>query len=252
MASQSAPGEGSSTSTSNGGESSESKEPVNTNPHYCHPPMNGFATTDYRNELTTTHRELMQSMIHCPGGLALNKIIEQHFPAPNMPASGLHVPPRQTKLRPIMLSSMSRAGKGDKVFYHFFIHLNVIEDPITAFSGTSVLFQDDNGDVERGVIYCVKYEEVQAKLGFGSRLTILNPMMRMAVDNKPAIRLDDNKNVIFHPQYKDTTMCRFCSKRSASLKCARCLRAYYCNKECQTSDWKILKHKRVCDYLKLA
>ena len=35
-----------------------------------------------------------------------------------------------------------------------------------------------------------------------------------------------------------------CSNTSAKLRCSRCLKARYCNRECQKMDWK--QHKKLC------
>ena len=43
---------------------------------------------------------------------------------------------------------------------------------------------------------------------------------------------------------KEDGRCFFCAKDKATMKCGRCTRAKYCNRECQTSHWKV--HKRDC------
>jgi hypothetical protein len=62
---------------------------------------------------------------------------------------------------------------------------------------------------------------------------------------KPAIRVDDPNSIIFTGKIvKD--ICRFCSQAESKFKCSKCVKAKYCSKECQTYDWKLLKHKLVC------
>ena len=38
--------------------------------------------------------------------------------------------------------------------------------------------------------------------------------------------------------------CSFCGEKNEILKCSRCNKAFYCNKECQKNDWG--KHKNLC------
>jgi len=44
----------------------------------------------------------------------------------------------------------------------------------------------------------------------------------------------------------DQSICSFCLKRAASnlMKCGRCQKAFYCDKECQAAAWK--EHKLEC------
>ena len=43
-----------------------------------------------------------------------------------------------------------------------------------------------------------------------------------------------------------THICRFCSKQTTGkMRCSRCLTTYYCNRDCQTQDWK--SHKKTCE-----
>ena len=41
------------------------------------------------------------------------------------------------------------------------------------------------------------------------------------------------------------TQCNYCEKSDALMSCGRCRIVYYCNKDCQTSDWK-KSHKKKC------
>jgi hypothetical protein len=46
--------------------------------------------------------------------------------------------------------------------------------------------------------------------------------------------------------YKQQAGCFACRKPDASLKCARCQIAFYCNRDCQVQDWKG-QHKQLCN-----
>jgi hypothetical protein len=41
------------------------------------------------------------------------------------------------------------------------------------------------------------------------------------------------------------TQCNFCEASDALMVCGRCRVVYYCNKDCQASDWK-KSHKKKC------
>lgn len=51
-------------------------------------------------------------------------------------------------------------------------------------------------------------------------------------------------------QYYDGKQCTYCDKVSRTLlKCSKCLRARYCDNQCQKQDWHTL-HKQTCKKLK--
>jgi tetratricopeptide (TPR) repeat protein len=115
-----------------------------------------------------------------------------------------------------------------------------------------LLFEDDNGDLERLFIYNTPASEgwqlVKHTYIHGTKISILNPYMRMATDNKPAIRVDDVSSIILHGDAHNVkNMCRCCSEANASRFCGKCKIAHYCSKECQTIDWKQLDHKLICN-----
>ncbi|CAF1066409.1 unnamed protein product [Rotaria sordida] len=114
-----------------------------------------------------------------------------------------------------------------------------------------LLFEDDNGDLERLFIYNIPASEgwqlIKDTYIYGTKISILNPYMRMAADNKPAIRVDDASSIILHGNaHSVKDMCRCCSEPNASRVCGKCGSAHYCSKECQTIDWKQCGHKLIC------
>ena len=114
-----------------------------------------------------------------------------------------------------------------------------------------LLFEDDNGDLERLFIYNIPPSEGQQLIKntyiYGTKLSILNPYMRMAADMKSAIRVDDASSIILHGDTHNVkNMCRCCSEENASFTCSKCKVARYCSKECQAIDWKQNNHKLIC------
>ncbi|CAF1228928.1 unnamed protein product [Adineta steineri] len=115
-----------------------------------------------------------------------------------------------------------------------------------------LLFEDDNGDLERLFLYNIPAAEgwqlIKDTYVYGTKISILNPYMRMAADGKPAIRVDDASSIILHGDTHNVKdMCRCCTEANASCVCAKCKSAHYCSKECQTIDWKKCGHKLICD-----
>ncbi len=116
-----------------------------------------------------------------------------------------------------------------------------------------LLGQDSVGDVVWIALYTdydwMKDPLLQQKLGFGSKICIANPFFKIALDGRTMIRLEDDA-ALFIFKEKDGKKCRFCTKfdvNGSHKKCSRCQKAFYCSKECQTKDWKELKHKSICD-----
>ncbi|CAF1290431.1 unnamed protein product [Adineta steineri] len=115
-----------------------------------------------------------------------------------------------------------------------------------------LLFEDDNGDLERLFLYNIPASEgwqlIKDTYIYGTKISILNPYMRMAADEKPAIRVDDASSIILHGDTHNVKdMCRYCTEANAARVCGKCKSAHYCSKECQTIDWKQCGHKLVCD-----
>lgn len=126
--------------------------------------------------------------------------------------------------------------------------VTVIDEVGFTGSCIALVVEDQNGDVERCSIYGSPYmnDETEARYVFrpGCKMIIIRPYMRMAMDGKPVIRVDDPATIVMRGYIPN--MCRYCGKPNADKSCGRCKNALYCDKMCQTLDWKKLKHKLIC------
>jgi hypothetical protein len=92
------------------------------------------------------------------------------------------------------------------------------------------------------------------RIDYGTSFTIVLPSLK--VDNGWAhVYCEDGRDLFIHHEGMEEEIeekkCRFCSKmdiHGTHQKCGRCSVSYYCSKQCQEQDWKILKHKIICDY----
>lgn len=175
------------------------------------------------------------------------------FPAMNLdtlnPAGTGQLPYDFADLKPITLERMYPQ---DFNYFGRKIELEVIEDAMS-FMRIMLMCQDTAGDVIFVAFYCdspsCNDRKLQEKVGYGCKITIAEPWLKYALDGRIMIRIDENSSLFIH-EVKDPKKCRFCGKADSEQKCARCKRAFYCSRECQIHDWKILKHKDICDAYK--
>ena len=138
----------------------------------------------------------------------------------------------------------------DRILKGHILTLELIDVPIlpmVAGQAIALVGEDEHGYAERVCVYNIgeDYEKILDTYDIGAKIAIVNPYVRMAMDGKPVIRVDDPKTVIFVDE-KKKNVCRYCGQANAPFKCQQCKNAYYCSKDCQTDDWKILKHKIIC------
>ncbi len=198
-------------------------------------------TDPHRIELIVEHREYLNQVRE----LKTDRDIVNATPA----LQKQKAPKSLLRLKPITLRDMGPTE--DYVYEGFFMQITFIEDAI--FNGSSIVnvIEDENGDTQRCFIYNFEHENndsiVQQTFGFGFKMSLINPYMRMAYDGKPGIRIDNPKSLVkFSEEEKIVDMCRYCCKGNAKMVCSRCKRAQYCDKNCQTNDWKLYKHKLTC------
>lgn len=127
------------------------------------------------------------------------------------------------------------------------LRVTIIDFPII-MNSIFYIIEDEEKFAERMSI-CISSEECKNQIldcfQIGTKIMIVNPYVRMAVDEKPMIRIDDFKSIILMNETKEK-MCRYCGEENSRFNCQRCGLAHYCSKECQIQDLKILNHKLVC------
>lgn len=149
-------------------------------------------------------------------------------------------------LKPILFADMD--PKKDHIYEGFAIKLTLIEDAITGKPSITQIAEDENGDAQRIFVYNFpQNEETQNKLGFGCKITVVNPYFRLAKDGKPMIRVDDISLMFLHSNTTNKKRCRYCGNESDSaVPCRQCKRSFYCSKLCLKKDSMELNHKDVC------
>lgn len=165
------------------------------------------------------------------------------------PAGNDQLPTHFSDLESVTLNEMYPTGCN---YYGKRIDLEIIDDA-TSLIRVMLMCQDGAGDVIFVALYCDSPSrndiDLQQKLGYGCKISIANPWMKVALDGRIMIRIDDDSNLLIHKS-KDPKKCRFCGNPDSEKKCARCKKAFYCSRECQIHDWKILNHKGICDVYK--
>lgn len=159
-------------------------------------------------------------------------------------------PPKQQKL-PVSLIGLKSAYINeidftkDHVLSGYVLEVTVIDIPLRTGMSIMLVVEDKNNHVQRVALYNFNENIASAEeLGVGSKLSIINPYIRMAQDGKPLIRVDDPSSVILCG--KNVNMCAHCGNLSASSVCGGCNTTKYCSKECQARDWKEFQHKLIC------
>lgn len=138
----------------------------------------------------------------------------------------------------------------DHIYEGSVLEVTFIEDAILG-STIDTVIQDVNGDIQRCFIYNYEHGNngfmVRNVFGVGKKMNIMNPYFRICFDGKSAIRVDDPKSLVhLSDESQPSHVCRFCMAPDAKLVCGRCKVARYCDKACQSNDWKIYNHRLIC------
>ncbi len=138
--------------------------------------------------------------------------------------------------------------KKDHVYEGFAIKLTLIEDAITGRPSINQIAEDEHGDAQRIFIYNFPQNaDTQNKIGFGCKVTVVNPYFRLARDGKPMIRVDDISLMFLHSNTTNKKRCRYCGDEcELTVPCRHCKRSFYCSKVCLKNDTMELNHRDVC------
>lgn len=161
------------------------------------------------------------------------------------PPKNQRISHKSTELKEIFLNEIDFTK--DHILNGFILNVTIIDIP-NYYGYTSIFFiiEDKNKTVERTAVYNLgdDYEKIKKNYRIGTVLSIINPYIRMAADEKPMIRIDDTLSILI--QNRKEKMCSYCGEGNSKYICAKCRNAFYCSKECQINDYKILDHKLIC------
>ncbi len=192
-------------------------------------------TDPYRVKIITHHRTALRQ-------LRSEKLVLDRGEANLLPRPVIDL----FTLKPILLTDMN--PKKDHIYEGFAIKFTFIEDAITGKPSISQIAEDENGDAQRIFIYNFpQNDETQNKVGFGCKVTIVNPYFRLAKDGFPMIRVDDISLMFLHSNTTNKKRCRYCGNDGdLTVPCRQCKRSFYCSKPCLKKDSMELNHKDVC------
>eukprot|EP00026_Physarum_polycephalum_P002467 Phypoly_transcript_02474.p1 GENE.Phypoly_transcript_02474~~Phypoly_transcript_02474.p1 ORF type:complete len:892 (+),score=143.23 Phypoly_transcript_02474:206-2677(+) len=133
----------------------------------------------------------------------------------------------------------------DHVYEGYILPCTILA-PFSVMTGAYTLVEDEKGEVERLGLYNFGFEtnrQAEVEFWVGKKISIINPYLRIGMDDRAYIRVDNPNTVIIHST-ECKTVCALCLA-DGSMKCGKC-KAFYCSKKCQEIDWKIYKHKLIC------
>jgi hypothetical protein len=132
--------------------------------------------------------------------------------------------------------------------------LTIIEETYSWSPSIHLVVEDENLDCEQMCIYGFPQSQgeylIKEVFKIGTKMNVLNPYLRIgAYDMKPMVRVDDFSSIIMQDETERViNMCRCCGKPNSLHVCAKCEKARYCSKECQTMDWKLYEHNQICKH----
>ncbi|CAG7823766.1 unnamed protein product, partial [Allacma fusca] len=134
-----------------------------------------------------------------------------------------------------------------QVYQDCLINLVIMEDSIFDYLPcVHSVVRDDNGDFQYMYLNIKELNIPRECLGFGAKITIFNPYFCSNVEGAPGIWIENPESIFYHWTGDEKPLCRFCWMENPAHTCSNCKRAQYCSRECQSRDWKLLKHKLIC------
>eukprot|EP00026_Physarum_polycephalum_P003580 Phypoly_transcript_03593.p1 GENE.Phypoly_transcript_03593~~Phypoly_transcript_03593.p1 ORF type:complete len:453 (+),score=65.57 Phypoly_transcript_03593:955-2313(+) len=118
--------------------------------------------------------------------------------------------------------------------------------PFSVLVGAYTIVEDSNGSVVRLGLYNFGFksdEEFEVEFWIGQHISIKNPYLRIGMDNRPFIRVDNPATIVIH-SHKRENVCSLCLGEGKK-QCGECS-ALYCSTKCQEIDWRIYKHCYIC------
>ncbi|KAL4100479.1 hypothetical protein PRIC1_008271 [Phytophthora ramorum] len=135
----------------------------------------------------------------------------------------------------------------DHVFTGRVIECIVVSVP--SFNGSSFQFviEDSQREPARIAVYDAP-QLLVAQLVPGRALRLLNPYVRLANDGSIMLRVDNPSSTIeVQTLHAICWVCEAGQQPGEALKkCAKCHKALYCSKRCQTQDWSVDGHRFLC------
>ena len=203
----------------------------------------GRFTHPKRVELIRGHRAYQQA--HRTGAAGYAHTVQFSMP----PALRQEAPPSLVGLHSLLLSDMDPTH--EKVWVSHVLSLTVIDAALCTSPSIHLVVEDDHGNAERLFLYNFPRHEAEQLISerfvVGCKMAVINPYLRLAMDGKPGVRVDDYKSIVSHPlSDAERAVCWFCLTTRATKVCSKCRLAQYCSKQCQQQDWKLYDHKRIC------
>lgn len=240
----------------------ESPKNVDCEINYCKGLLNKKNKKDrynpsYRKQITLAHRGRFKQLLSMFLQAAAKKETAMFFPAiyPPLDSGKLADKPKKnlSDYKPIYLEDMAKGC--EHIYEGYILKLTLMEDPHEKLTiGTAIhsVAHDDRNTYQRLSIYgdyMPERDELLANFGFGTKISILNPYYRVALDGNTVIRVDDYDTVVIHHELRNPKICRYCGDENPSGKiaCKDCKRCFYCNARCMALDSKENDHFLICD-----
>ncbi|RWS09620.1 uncharacterized protein B4U79_17242 [Dinothrombium tinctorium] len=139
----------------------------------------------------------------------------------------------------------------DHIYEGRMIEVKFIERPISSiFPSIHTVVEDRNGDVLPCWIYDFRDQNndeiVASKFGIGCKVRIINPYFSITSNGLAGLLVQEQSCLHFLTKQKVKDMCLFCGAEDAQSRCGKCNKALYCDQQCQLNDWKLYKHKMIC------